>query len=339
MKKSFRRLLIWQIVIITTAIVMLSLLTAYVAYFWILKTTFKPLIVVFQMLPIAIGVCIVLAVTFHLMSRSLRQLMAAIDQVSQGDFSIQLDINRGGIFRDTYRSFNKMAAELRATQTLRDDFTNQFSHEFRTPITSIKGFAEVLQHQELSVQQRQEYLQVIVDESQRLSDLATSVMTLTSLENQEIVSGITKVDLSEQLRQNIILFLPKFEAKNIQLDIKIAEIQYESNVDLLTHIWQNLLNNAWKYTLTGGKVQIFAQQLTDGTVQVDFMNDGPLIKPDVLDNLFQKFYQEDETHSGLGLGLNIVKRSLSLIHGQINIISNETVGTVFTVTLPALVTA
>ncbi|VED92514.1 two-component sensor histidine kinase [Streptococcus equinus] len=263
-----------------------------------------------------------------------RHLSISINHVANGDYDTSLDIEKAGPLKEIYQDFNIMTKELSNTQILRDDFINQFSHEFKTPITSINGFAKLLQNPDLSPKEQQTYLKIIEKESNRLTNLATNVMTLTSLESQEIVNNQKDFALEEQLRQSIIAIYPLAEKKEISIDVNLTPIEYHTNPELLQQVWTNLLNNAIKFTQKGGHITVNAWK-EKGTIKVAFINDGPLIPEDKIKLLFDKFYQDDtaEKNQGLGLGLAIVKRVLELINGNITIISNKDDLTQFIVSL------
>ncbi len=263
-----------------------------------------------------------------------RHLSISINHVANGDYDTSLDIEKAGPLKEIYQDFNIMTKELSNTQILRDDFINQFSHEFKTPITSINGFAKLLQNPDLSPKEQQTYLKIIEKESNRLTNLATNVMTLTSLESQEIVNNQKDFTLEEQLRQSIIAIYPLAEKKEISIDVNLTPIEYHTNPELLQQVWTNLLNNAIKFTQKGGHITVNAWKEKE-TIKVAFINDGPLIPEDKIKLLFDKFYQDDtaEKNQGLGLGLAIVKRVLELINGNITIISNKDDLTQFIVSL------
>ncbi|MCY7186766.1 HAMP domain-containing sensor histidine kinase [Streptococcus gallolyticus] len=263
-----------------------------------------------------------------------KKLSNNITLVANGDYSVRLDIKKAGPLKQVYQDFNIMTEELSHTQILRDDFINQFSHEFRTPITSINGFAKLLQNPNLSPTEQLTYLKIIEKESNRLTNLATNVMTLTSLENQEIVNNKTTFNLEEQLRQAIISVYPLAEQKRISFNINLVPMDYYTNPELLQQVWTNLLNNAIKFTQEEGHITIRSWK-ENKEIKVAFINDGPLIPKDKMTQLFDKFYQADtiEKSQGLGLGLTIVKRILELLNGKINVISNEKDLTQFIVSL------
>ena len=236
-------------------------------------------------------------------------------------------------FLQVEESFNKMAEELGDTEMLRQDFINNFSHEFKTPIVSIAGFAKLLQRADLDETQKREYIDAIVEESRRLSDMATNVLKLTKVENQTILTGVSQYNLSEQLRSAVLLLEDQWTAKHMELDMDFPEVSITANEDMLREVWINLVQNAVKYSPDYGPLQIQIQQAQD-KVRVCVANSGE-IPAEHLGRIFQKFYQADRSHfsAGNGVGLAIVKRIVELHGGTV---SAESTGgaVIFTVELP-----
>ena len=227
-----------------------------------------------------------------------------------------------------------MAAELESVELLRTDFINNFSHEFKTPIVSIRGFAKMLEHGDISDEERREYLGIIIEESERLAALSTNVLELGKLEQQSILTDRTAYSLSEQLRHAIAQMLTKWDKKNIDLDAALPEVAYTGSEPLLKEVWVNLFDNAMKFAPEGGTVRVTLSESPDA-VNVVCFNEGEPIPPEALPHLFDKFYQADasRTRSGSGLGLSIVKRIVELHGGTIAAEPKEN-GNAFTVRLP-----
>lgn len=134
----------------------------------------------------------------------LSRLMQATQAVAAGDYSVRVELRGArGEVASYVRSFNKMAEELSSVELLQSDFVNTFSHEFKTPLISIRGFAKLLQSRDLTEEQRQTYTDTIVRQSERLAAMSTHILELTQYENTEIVSGKTTFSLDEQLRRCI----------------------------------------------------------------------------------------------------------------------------------------
>ncbi|MCD8180357.1 MAG: HAMP domain-containing histidine kinase [Firmicutes bacterium] len=270
--------------------------------------------------------------------KPVNQLINQLERLSKGDFSTRIKFGNPiavhPAFRNIENSFNKTAEELERTEMLRGDFINNFSHEFKTPIVSIAGFAKMLRVADLSEEERAEYLEIIEEESLRLSYMATNVLNLTRVENQTILTNVSKYNLSEQIRQDILMLTDMWTQKNLILDIDFAEYTIEANKELLEQAWINLLNNAVKFSDDGGTVSVTISESEDN-ISVAISNGGKTIPAEKLDRIFNKFYQADESHSaeGNGIGLAIVKKVVELHNGGINV-KSENGKTTFTVILP-----
>ena len=264
-------------------------------------------------------------------------LISQMNRLADGDFQARVHFKKPismiPAFLEVEESFNKMAQELGDTELLRQDFINNFSHEFKTPIVSIAGFAKLLQRANLTQEQRSEYISAIVEESERLSTMATNVLKLTKVENQAILTGVTEYNLSEQLRSAALLLEHDWTAKHIDLDMEFPEVNIRANEELLKEVWINLLHNAVKFSPEYGplQVRIFREE---NTVRVTVANSGE-IPEEEQPRIFRKFYQADRSHfsAGNGLGLAITKKIVELHQGTIQVESRNG-AVVFTVTLP-----
>ena len=260
----------------------------------------------------------------------------AMKQVSRGDFSIHLDENEGvGEIRELISSYNHMARELSGIEMFRTDFINNFSHEFKTPIVSIRGFAKQLQRDDLTDEQRREYARIIVDESERLANMSANVLLLTKLENQQIITDKAEYPLDEQLRNCILLLEKQWSEKNLDLQLELDEISYNGNEEMMSHIWVNLISNAIKFSPVGGLLEVGCMRVQDFII-VHVRDQGEGMDAETQQRIFEKFYQGDSAHStdGNGLGLALAKRIVELCGGKIAVDSAPGQGATFSVYLP-----
>ena len=232
-----------------------------------------------------------------------------------------------------------MAEELAGTETLRDEFLSNVSHEFKTPLASIQGFAKLLQSDDITEQEREEYTQIIIDETSRLSKLSSNILRLTKLENQKTVGKKTRFSLDEQIRKILLVLEPEWSKKKIDLDIDLEDIMYVGSEELMAQIWQNIINNAIKFTPEGGKISVKLFR-NEKNISAEIWDNGPSIAPDVKAKIFDKFYQGDRSRAteGNGLGLALVKRIIELSEGSIEVENDMKKGGVcFRISLPYLI--
>lgn len=270
--------------------------------------------------------------------KPINKVITQMNRLASGDFSARLSFSgpfsKFSAVKEVCDSFNTMAKELAATEMLRGDFINNFSHEFKTPIVSITGFAKLLKRGNLTEAQRIEYISIIEEESVRLTALANNILNLTRYENQTILTDTTEFNLSEQIRSCILMLEGKWAKKNIEFNLNFPEYRICGNRDMLKHTWLNLLDNAIKFSPEGASVDVEIRE-QETQYEIVIRNLGEEIPPEKCRRIFQKFYQVDESHSaeGNGIGLALVKKVVELHRGSVDVCSEE--GTVtFTVRLP-----
>ncbi len=270
------------------------------------------------------------------MFRPLKRLTAATRQIAKGDFSVRIPEGRGNDeMSQLVKSFNLMVQELDSNEIFRKDFINNFSHEFKTPIVSIRGFARQLKNEELTEEQRAEYIDIIIAESDRLAGMSTNVLLLTKLENQTIVTDKAPFYLDEQIRGELLLMESAWAGKDLALCLELEEVHYNGSAELLSHVWRNLLSNAIKFSPDGGELKIDLYR-NDSEIVVEITDEGPGMDEETAARIFDKFYQGDTSHKteGNGLGLSIAARAVTLCGGTITVQSAPGEGCTFTVRLP-----
>lgn len=269
--------------------------------------------------------------------RPINRVVDAIREVRHGNYKVKVkpSANHETEVGELIDNFNDMVRELDGIELFRSDFINNFSHEFKTPIVSIRGFAKELQQGDLSEEERQEYARIIAEEAGRLAKLSTDVLELSKLENQQIVGDKTAFYLDEQLRQCILRQEPLWTAKQLEILPELDAVRFCFNEEMLAHVWTNLLSNAIKFTPEGGTVRVVL--LDEGeSVLVRVEDTGIGMTPDVQAHIFEKFYQGDPSHhqKGYGIGLSLVDRIVRLGGGTVTVESEVGKGTTFSVRLP-----
>ena len=265
----------------------------------------------------------------------IRKLARAMEQVADGDFSVRLeDQSSSKEIMEVYSGFNLMAHELSATEILQTDFVSNVSHEFKTPINAIEGYATLLEGcDDLTAEQR-EYVEKIAFNTSRLSSLVGSILLLSKLENRQIPTGQSRYRLDEQIRQSIVALEPAWAAKDIEFDVELERVEYTGSEAMMRHVWDNLISNAVKFNPHGGLVRIRREKKGR---QIRFVIDdcGPGINEEARKRIFDKFYQADSSHKdeGNGLGLALVKRILIFEKGDITVENIPGGGCRFTVLL------
>lgn len=270
----------------------------------------------------------------------LHMLAEATEQVSNGDFSVYVPTihtaDRLDYLDVMILDFNRMVEELGSVETLKTDFVSNVSHEMKTPISVIKNYAELLQTGKGTEEERQEYARNIEEAAVRLSDLISNILRLNKLENQRIDPEIESYDLCGQLEECILHYEEMWDEKDLELEVDMEEkALVQADRSLMEMVWNNLLSNAIKFTEPGGSVSI-RQTTSADHVEVAVTDTGCGMSRENVRHIFDKFYQGDTSHSkeGNGLGLALVQRILTLMNGEITVVSEKGKGSTFTVRLP-----
>jgi signal transduction histidine kinase len=265
------------------------------------------------------------------------RILRTTQRIGAGDFTVRLPEKRR--FRNEYdlifENLNKLAEELSGIETLRQDFISNVSHEFKAPLALIQSSGEILMRADLTEEDRRKYARNVCDASKRLASMITNILTLNKIENRQLNPRREKLNLAEQLREDVLLFEPLWTDKEIAPEIDADDSLYiYADPELTSLMWRNLLSNAFKFTPAGGTVKISAKK-TDGRIQVCVSDSGPGIPETQQSRIFEKFFQGDRSHvtQGNGLGLALVKSVADLFNYRITLNSAPGKGCAFTVTL------
>ena len=266
----------------------------------------------------------------------------ALERIARGDFSARVDStfaqHENDLFGGLVSSVNNMALELSRLERMRQEFISDVSHEIQSPLTSIRGFAEALQDDQLSVETRHHYLGVIETESSRLARITDNLLRLAALESDQPRFEPKAFRLDKQIRNLILACEPQWSAKEIDMDVSLEEVSVTADEDLLGEVWTNLIHNGIKFTPPGGRVGIELSR-ANGEIQVSIKDSGIGISEEDQARIFERFYKADPARTGAngsGLGLAIAKKIVEMHRGAIQVESQLGTGTQFTVALPAV---
>lgn len=287
------------------------------------------------MLTILLGTGIAAYTSTKMLSPILK-INDAAKKVAKGDFSVRLEEKSiAKEIEEIATSFNIMVKELASTETLRSDFVSNVSHEFKTPLAAIEGYTTLLQDETLSKEEQSRYIERILENTNRLTRLTQSILSLSQLENQEIVLQKESYMLDEQIRRVLLGYESLWEEKNLAIDLSLEATPFYGNKALLAQVWSNLIDNAIKFSVPFGTLSIRCGTSGDG-VRVVVRDTGIGMTEEVSKRAFDKFYQGERSHSvqGSGLGLALVKRIVTLCGGSVTLESAEGKGATFAVSLP-----
>lgn len=264
------------------------------------------------------------------------KLSQGFQEIAKGNFKVQLeetsDVRE---IKEMSHNFNRMVQELDNIETLRTDFVTSVSHEFKTPLAAIEGYATLLQEQQLAEAERFDYTKMIIESTKQLSTLTGNILLLSKLENQNDIPDKKRFRLDEQIRESILLLENNWSEKEIEMDIDLQKLYYVGSQSLLRQVWSNLLDNAIKFTGKGGLIEV-SMICGNDYVCVNIRDSGRGMEENELLHIFDRFYQGDSARKdhGNGLGLALVKRIVSMCEGEITVTSEKEKGSIFSVTLP-----
>lgn len=264
------------------------------------------------------------------------KISRAMNRIKKGEFDTRLE-EKSNIqeIRDICQNFNMMAKGLKSIAVLQNDFVSNVSHEFKTPLNAIEGYVTLLEDRSLTPEEQDEYVEKILLNTHRLSELVGNILLLSKVENQAVQEKKNSYRLDEQVRQSIFGLESKWTEKEIEFDIDMDEIHYEGYESMMMHVWTNLIDNAIKFSKKGGMIHISLKQ-KGVELQFAVKDNGVGMSEAELEHIYDKFYQADTSHrsEGNGLGLSLVRRIVRISGGQISVESVPGEGSSFCVVLP-----
>lgn len=283
-----------------------------------LLVSLRELLMRVSILSLVIGSLLIL-VTSGFIVKPVRKLSAAAEKIAEGNFDIRIENDRNDELGQLIENFNVMARELAGMEMLRSNFISDISHEFRTPLTSIEGYVKLLRSCR-SEAERNEYIDIVIEETKRLSALSGNILLLNRIENENIPLTKSVFRLDEQIRQVILSHENKWSSKDIDLQLDLDETVCEGNEQLLYQVWLNLFDNAVKFSKARGVIEVTLRK-ADGRAVFSITDYGKGMTAEEQSRMFEKFFTGDRSRNteGNGLGLSIVKRVVDMHGGRIEV--------------------
>lgn len=279
---------------------------------------------------------IINSLTIKTVIKPIKAVSDAMQQVTRGNFDIQLEVVGNDEISVLQRNFNTMTDGLKQNEEMSKNFASIVSHEYKTPIAAITGYAQLLYNGGLEEEEEKQYIKTILEQSKRLSNLSVNMLQLARLDSNTVGMSKEMFSLDEQIRNVIVNMENLWEQKNIEMDINLDKAQVYCNSQMLYHVWENLLSNAIKFTPENGKITVTCQ-VSDNYAVVKVADTGCGISPEDIPHIFERFYKSDSevNADGNGLGLAITQKIIQLSGGKVSVESEAGKGSLFTVTLPA----
>lgn len=273
-------------------------------------------------------------------------IVDALGRIAQGDFSVRLqdgvDFGDRLPMGELVQSVNTLAKELNQMEEMRQEFISTVSHEIQSPLTSIRGFAQALQNEHLTAEERAHYLNIIETESTRLSKLSDNLLALALFESENYQMEPKPFRLDVQIRDVVLACEPQWKEKDIEMQLEQEPVTITADEDLLRQVWTNLIYNSIKFTPPHGRIWI-ALHPHGEMAEFRIADTGIGIAAQDREHVFERFFKADKARDrskgGNGLGLAIAKTIVNRHHGMITVESVVDKGTTFRVELPLAHTA
>lgn len=268
----------------------------------------------------------------------LRRLMEAAAQYAEANYDYQIDLKRSDEFQDLANSLTYMANEISSLDEYQGKFIANISHDFRSPLTSIKGYATALLDGTISYEMKDKYLNIIIFETERLNKLTSSLLTLNNLASKQVILSITSFDINQTIKKTAESFEGICREKKITLKLSFfaRETFVDADQSKIQQVLYNVIDNAIKFSPPNSDVYISVIEKGD-KVLISVKDSGIGINKEDLKKIWDRFYKTDPSRGkdkkGTGLGLSITKEIISSHDENINVISTKGVGTEFIFTL------
>jgi signal transduction histidine kinase len=267
--------------------------------------------------------------------RPVRKLTVAADEIASGDYQQRIDPVGPAEIKDLSASFNRMSHEINLSHGRLKDLIADVSHQLRSPLTSIQGFARaILDGTAKDRKARENAAEIIIDESQRMLKQVNGLLELSRLQTGEKEINKERIDLAEIIGYSVESYSYRAKERGIKLEVNTGKMKpIMGDPDRLEQTISNLLDNAVKFTPSGGWINVDAKEVEQG-IEIAVADSGPGIPPEKLEHVFERFYQASGRRGGLGLGLAIVREIVEAHDGTVRVESEFGKGSRFIILLP-----
>lgn len=288
---------------------------------------------------VCLAALIILFVYILTIYRPLHHIVDAAGSYADGNYEQPIEIHRQDELGFLTDVMNYMALELDSLEEDQRKFVSNVSHDFRSPLTSIKGYAEAMADGTIPVELQEKYLNIIIFETERLEKLTQSLLELNKYSSKGVYMDLSIFDLNEQIRRTLLTFEGRCIEKSLTFDLHLTgeTLFVRADSAKIDQVLHNLIDNALKFSNNNSSI-VIETTIHNGKAFVSIKDFGIGIPKDSLNKIWERFYKTDlsrgKDKKGTGLGLSIVKEIIHAHHENINVISTEGVGTEFIFTLP-----
>lgn len=281
---------------------------------------------------------LLIAFTF-IVYRPIRRITKVAEHYAKGDFTEQIQVDSNDEIGYLANTLNYMATSLNTIEDDQRKFISNVSHDFRSPLTSIKGYVEAMLDGTIPVEMQEKYLKIILFETERLNKLTQNILELNTFGNKDISLDITDFDINQMIRTTTMTFEGVCSKKGLSFDLLLTEQQLfvKGDMSKIQQVLYNLIDNATKFSYNNTSI-IIETSIQNEKVFISVKDSGIGIPSESTKKIWDRFYKTDlsrgKDKKGTGLGLAIVKEIVQAHNENINVISTEDVGTEFIFTLP-----
>lgn len=269
---------------------------------------------------------------------TLDALIKTSKEVASGNFSSRINASYAGEYAKLAKTMNDMAEELGKLEATRKDFIANISHDFRSPLTSIKGFVQAILDGTIPPEHENKYLNIVLDETERLTQLTNNILLLTKMENQQIVLEKSNFDIHSVLRKVLLQFEQQILKKNLNVTVlfDLKELYVYADLNQIQRVLYNIIDNAVKFCREGDEVIVDTEVVKD-KAEISISDTGQGIPEEHIKYIWDRFHKADRSRGkdkkGTGIGLSIVKEIIKAHDETIDVFSQEGKGTTFVFTL------
>lgn len=282
---------------------------------------------------------IILIIITFVVYLPIRKITTVADHYAKGEFDEVIQVHSNDEIGHLANTLNYMAKELGAHEEDQRKFVSNVSHDFRSPLTSIKGYVEAMIDGTIPVEMQGKYLNIILSETERLNKLTQSLLDLNRFGQHGIMLDMADFDINNLIRTSLLTFEGRCYEKDISFDLLLTgnELLVRADMSKIQQVIHNLIDNAVKFSHPNSSIRI-ETEIKNEKVLVSVKDSGIGIPAESIKKIWDRFYKTDlsrgKDKKGTGLGLSIVKEIIQAHEENINVISTEGVGTEFIFTLP-----
>lgn len=282
---------------------------------------------------------LIFAAIYFITLSPIRKMTQVTTEYAKGHFDVPMKIRSHDEYWELANAIKYMASEFRNLEEYQKKFVGNISHDFRSPLTSIKGYTEAMADGTIPPDMQKKYFDIILFETERLTKLTANLLTLNSFENNGVILDVKTFDINEVIRKTALAFEGACTKKRIVLNLTFAEEEQlvDADVERIQQVLHNLIDNAIKFSNQDSSIDIKSEE-KGSKVFVEVKDFGMGIPKESIGKIWERFYKTDlsrgKDKKGTGLGLSIAKEIIQAHHENINVVSTEGVGTEFIFTLP-----